>query len=347
MALNNETEAKPSVKLHARPVVATIILIGGTAALLLSMALAISVGAANISLETVWEAVFKFNPDLTSHQIIRELRMPRAIACAVVGAAFAVSGAIMQGMTRNPLADPSLLGLNAGAGFVLAICFAFFPSLSYMSIMLFCFVGAALGVAIVYGVTSLSKGGLTPVRLTLAGAAVSALFVALSSGIQIHYKVGQNMAFWYHGGVAGINWQQISIITPWIGGGLIGAIIISRAISLLSLGEDIAVSLGTRTGLIKVLGLIFTLVLAGAGVSVAGAVGFIGLIIPHFARYLVGVNYRWIIPCSAVLGGLLVVLADIVARTMNPPSEFPIGALIALIGVPFFLYLAVKQRGEL
>lgn len=347
MSSNQEIELKPSVKFRSRPLVASFILFGGTAALLFSLALAISVGAASIDLATVWEAVFHFNPDLTNHQIIKELRMPRALAGALVGAAFAVAGAIMQGMTRNPLADSSLLGLNAGAGFALAICFAFFPGTSYLNIMFFSFFGATMGALIVYGIGSLAKGGLTPVRLTLAGAAVSALFVALSSGIQIHFKIGQDLAFWYNGGIAGVNWLQVKIIAPWIIAALIGAVVISRSISLLSLGEDIAASLGQRTGLIKFIGMLFTLVLAGAAVSVAGGVGFVGLIIPHLARYLVGVDYRWIIPCSAILGAILVELADIAARTLNAPYEGPIGALISLIGVPFFLYLAVKQRREL
>lgn len=347
MSLEQVNESQPQVKLRSRPIIASVILFGGAIALLFFIALSISVGASSIPLSTVWDSVFHFDPEVAQHQVIKELRIPRVLAGGLVGAAFAVSGSIMQGMTRNPLADPSLLGINAGAVFMLAICFAFFPGMSYMNLMLYSFIGAALGVGIVYGISSLTKGGLTPVRLTLAGAAVSALFVAFSNGIQIHFKLSQEIAFFYYGGIAGINWMQIKVIAPWIIGGLVGAMVISRSISLLSLGDDVAAGLGQRTGLIKVLGLLFTLVLAGAAVSVAGAVGFVGLIIPHIVRYLVGVDYRWIIPCSAMLGAILVVLADISARLINPPSEAPIGALIALIGVPFFLFLAVRMRREL
>lgn len=272
--------------------------------------------------------------------------MPRAIAGALVGAAFAVAGAVMQGMTRNPLADSSLLGINAGAGLMLAVCFAFFPGLSYLKLMFMSFGGAAIGLGLVYGIGSLAKGGLTPVRITLAGAAVGALLVALAEGIAIYFRVGQDLAFWYAGGIAGTKWLQIQVIAPWIIGALLAAAVISRSITLLSLGDDVAAGLGQRTGLVKAAGVVIVLLLAGAAVSAVGSVGFAGLIIPHIARFLVGVDYRWIIPCSAVLGSLLMVFADIGARMVNPPAETPIGMIIAVIGVPFFLYLITRMRGE-
>ncbi|MDD9266117.1 FecCD family ABC transporter permease [Paenibacillus sp. GCM10023248] len=334
-------------KLRSRPLVATLIIFGGLAALLLGLAVSVSVGAADIKLATVWEAVFRFNPELTQHQIIQELRLPRALAGALVGVGFAVSGAIMQGMTRNPLADPGLLGINAGAGFVLALCFAFFPGLPFRYLILFSFVGAAIGTGLVYGISSIAKGGLSPVRLALAGAAVSALLVALSEGIALYFHISQDLAFWYAGGVAGTKWLQVKIVWPWIVAGVIGALMLSRSITVLSLGDEIAAGLGQRTGWVKLAGMLLSLVLAGTSVSAVGAVGFVGLVIPHVARALVGVDYRWIIPCSAVLGALLMVTADIGARLINPPFETPIGALIALIGVPFFLYLARQERREL
>ncbi len=273
--------------------------------------------------------------------------MPRALAGAMVGACFATAGAIMQGMTRNPLADPGLLGVNAGAGFVLALCFAYLPGLPFHQLILFSFAGAALGAGLVYGIGSLAKGGLTPVRLALAGAAVGALLVALSEGIAIYYHIAQDLAFWYAGGVAGTKWLQVNILAPWVAAGMTGALLLSRSITVLSLGDEIASGLGQRTGLVKLAGTAIVLVLAGAAVSAVGSIGFVGLVIPHVARYLVGVDYRWIIPCSAMLGSLLMVLADIGARMINPPYETPVGAIIALIGVPFFLYLARKERREL
>lgn len=341
------TDSKTHVTLKGRPWAATLILTGGVAALVLGIALSISLGAAEIDLRNVWEAVFFFNPDVTEHQIIQELRLPRVLGGAMVGACFAVSGAIMQGMTRNPLADSGLLGLNAGAGFAIALCFSFFPGLPYMYLILFSFLGAGLGAVLVYGVSSMAKGGLTPVRLVLAGAALSALLSALSEGIALYFQVGQDMAFWYAGGTAGIKWVHLKIMLPWIVAAILGAIALSRSITMLSLGDEIARGLGQRTGLVKLAGTVIVLVLAGAAVSVVGAVGFVGLMIPHVTRKLVGVDYRLIIPCSAVLGSLLVVIADLAARMVNPPYETPVGAIIALIGVPFFLYLARKERREL
>ncbi|MFD1675269.1 FecCD family ABC transporter permease [Alicyclobacillus fodiniaquatilis] len=334
-------------KRKSHPVVASGIIFCGLIALLLGLALSVSVGAADIHLSTVWASVFHFNPKLSQDQVIHYLRLPRAVAGALVGAAFAVAGALMQGMTRNPLADPGILGVNAGSEFLLAVCFAFIPGLPFLDLMLFSFLGAGIGMGLVYGIGSLSKGGLTPVRLALAGAAVAALLVALSQGIALYFGLSQDLAFWYAGGMSGTTWLQVELLLPWVIGGLIGALLISRSITLLSLGEDVATSLGQRTGLVKLAGTLLVLILAGAAVSVVGPVGFVGLVIPHIARYLVGVDYRWIIPCSAVLGSLLMVFADIGARMIHPPYETPIGALIALIGVPFFLYLSRKKMREL
>jgi len=323
-----------------------LILIFGLGLLALLMAFSITRGAAQISLSSVWDALFCFNAKNTQHLIVIDLRLPRVIASALVGAAFAVAGAIMQGTTQNPMADSGLMGLNAGAGFALSICFAFFPGLGYLQIILCSFLGAALGAALVNGIAAFRREN-SPMRLVLAGAAVSALLAALSQGIALYFGVAQNIMFWTAGGVAGSNWAQITMMTPWIVGALLGALLLSPSISLLSLGEDVAKGLGLKTGMVNALCALVVLVLAGASVSVVGAVGFVGLIIPHMARYLVGVDYRRIIPTSAVLGALLMVAADLGARTLNPPFETPIGALISLAGVPFFLYLARKQRRAL
>lgn len=250
----------------------------------------------------------------------------------------------MQGMTRNPLADSGLLGLNAGAAVVLALAFAFAPGLSFTYVMMFCFVGAAVAAVIVFGIGSLSYNGLTPLRLTLAGAAVSALLVAVSQGIAIMFHLSQDLAFWFAGGVAGTSWTQLKIISPFVAVALVAAMMLSRSITLLSLGSEVAAGLGQRTRRVQITGMIIVIVLAGAAVSAVGPVAFVGLIIPHLTRYLVGVDYRWVIPCSAVLGALLILFADIAARAINPPFETPLGALIALLGVPFFIYLARKER---
>lgn len=336
-----------SVSKQHRPLRAMVILIVGLVGLILAIGLSISLGAANIQLTTVWTAVFHHDPTLTTHQIIWEIRLPRVLGAAMVGACFAVAGALMQGMTRNPLADSGLLGINAGAACMLAICFAFWPSLPYMYLILYAFLGAGVGAFIVYGVGSMSRSGLTPMRLVLAGAAVSALLGALSEGIALYFQIGQDLAFWYAGGVSGTTWMHLKVMAPWLLAAMVGAMFLSRSITLLSLGEEVSIGLGQRTKTIKIIGMLFVLVLAGAAVSVVGAVGFVGLIVPHVARFLVGHDYRWIIPCSIIYGGLLVVLADLAAKMIHPPYETPIGALIAVIGVPFFLYLARKGGKEI
>lgn len=333
--------------LHSRPIAAIMIIIIGLAAIAFGLAFSVSVGAVDIKLATVWDAIFHFNSELQQHQVIREVRFPRAVAGALVGACFAVAGAIMQGMTRNPLADSGLLGLNAGAGVALAIVFAFAPSLPFTSLMLICFIGAAVASLIVFGIGSLSYNGLTPLRLTLAGSAVSALLVAISQGVAILFNLSQDIAFWLAGGMGGASWTQIKIIAPWITLALIASLMLSRSVTLLSLGKEVAVGLGQRTRLVQLACMVVVVVLAGSAVSTVGPVAFVGLIIPHVARYLVGVDYRWIIPCSAILGSLLIIVADIAARMINAPYETPLGALIALIGVPFFIYLASKRKGEL
>src|SRR5699024_2689969 len=189
----------------------------------------------------------------TAHQIIWEIRLPRVLGAALVGACFAVAGALMQGMTRNPLADSGLLGINAGAAFMLALSFAFWPSLPYMYLILYAFLGAGLGALIVYGVGSMSRGGLTPMRLVLAGAAVSALLGALSEGIALYFRIGQDLAFWYAGGVSGTKWSHLKVIAPWLFLGILGAIYLSRSITILSLGEEVAVGLGENTRHVKIL----------------------------------------------------------------------------------------------
>lgn len=342
----SERQPAPGVIVKTRPAAASLVLLLSAAALVLAIAGSISLGAADIKFATVWEALFQYNSNNQQHVIIWSLRLPRTVAAILIGAGLAVAGAIMQGMTRNPLADSGLLGLNAGAGLALALCLAFMPG-HYLFAMLMCFVGAALSAGLVYGTGALAKGGLTPIRLTLAGSAVTALFVALSQGIEISFQIGQQVAFWQAGGVAGTGWKQLGIVAPWMLAAMVVALVLSRSITLLSLGEDIAVSLGQKTFRIKLAGLAIVLVLAGAAVSIAGPIAFVGLLVPHLARYLVGVDYRWIIPCSALIGGLLLTGADMAARMVNPPSETPVGVLIAVIGVPFLLYIARKQKGEL
>ncbi|PEL16773.1 ferrichrome ABC transporter permease [Bacillus wiedmannii] len=312
-----------------------------------SIFLAIAFGAKDIHLQTVWTAVFDYNPKLTQHQIIYELRLPRVIGAAVVGAAFAVAGAVMQGVTRNPLADAGVLGINAGAMFVVALSFAFFPHMPYSYLMIVSFIGAVLSTVLIFIIGSATSGGLTPMRLTIAGAVMAALLHSLSSGVAIYYDLSQDLAFWYAGGVAGVKWEHLEFLVPIILITILFATVIGRSISLISMGDDVATNLGVKTNRTRILGMIIVVILAGVSVSAVGSIGFVGLVIPHIARKLVGVNYRLIIPMSALLGAMLLVLADLGARTVNPPKELAIGIMVALVGVPFFLYIARKVGREL
>ncbi|MFC5530826.1 FecCD family ABC transporter permease [Cohnella yongneupensis] len=334
-------------QVYARPWAGMAIVVGGLVALVVGIALCVTFGEKDIRFLTVWKAIFQFNPDDSQHQIIHALRLPRVLGGAIIGACLAVAGAMMQGMTRNPLADSGLLGLNAGGGFALALIYAFFQELPFKYHLLFAFLGAGVGVGLVFFLSSIARGGLKPLRLVLAGAAITALLTALSEGVALYYHIGKDLSFWYAGTLAGIRLSQLEIMFRWVAAALVGAIFLSRSITMLSLGEDVARGLGLRTGRVKAAGMLIVLVLAGAAVSVAGSIGFIGLLIPHLTRKLVGVDYRWIIPCSGVLGALLVIFADLAARMFSSQSVIPVASLIAIIGVPFFLYLAAKEERAL
>lgn len=324
----------------------SIILFVGFIALLSALMFSVSLGATNIKIETIWQALFHNHSPSKETQIVMDIRLPRAIAGAIVGAAFAVAGAMMQGVTRNPLADPSLLGVNAGAALAISICFAFYPGLSYSYLIVISFIGAAVGAGMVYGLGALSRGGNSPVKLILAGAAVGALLVAIHEGIAIYYRLSQDLLFWYAGGISGVKWLQIELMLPWVGVGLIGAVVLSRSITIMSLGDDVAIGLGQRLIITKLASVLIILLLAGSAVSAVGAIGFVGLIVPHVVRYMVGQQYQWIIPGCILFGGTLVVIADIGARMFNAPYETPVGAMISALGVPFFLYLSRKSKGR-
>lgn len=330
-------------KARSKPTSAILVMFGGLLLLVIALVLSILYGAAQIDLQTVRQAIFQFDSSITEHQIIHDIRLPRALGAALVGSFLAVSGAIMQGMTRNPLAEPSIMGVMDGAALAIAIMFAFSATVSGTSLMIAAFIGAGAGAAFVFMIGSLARGGLSPAKLALAGVTVGAFLSAISSGIAIYFNVSQDISFWFAGGLAGMSWANIRLLIPVAIVGLLLALFLSRSVTVMSLGEDVAKGLGQRIFIIKVLGVIVVLLLTGAGVAVAGAIGFIGLVIPHITRGLVGVDYRFIIPCSAVLGALLLVVADLASRLVNAPFETPVGAMTALIGVPFFLYLARRE----
>lgn len=324
-----------------------LLLIIGIGMLICMMGYSITQGASDITLDTLKKVFTEFDETNMQHLIVRDIRVPRVIASALIGAALATSGAIMQGITRNPLADSGLLGLNAGAGFALSISFALFPWLTYTQSMFFCFLGAGLGALMVNCIALAGGKKVTPIRLVLSGVAVSAMLTAFSQGIALYFEVSQDIMFWTVGGVSAANWEQIIVILPCV---VVALIILSRLankITMMSLGEDIAKSLGLNTSRVFWGCSLLVVFLAGISVSIVGSISYVGLIIPHISRFLVGMDYRNIIPASIVLGSLLMVVADLFSRAINPPFEAPLGAIIAIIGVPFFLYLARKERRAL
>lgn len=324
----------------------TLIMAAGLLLVGLAVAASISFGAASMQLHTAWAAIFSFDPGETEHQIIHNLRFPRTVGDVIVGCSLAITGAIMQGTTRNPLADSGLMGVSSGAAFAMALCMAFLPDRTYGMTMLYSCIGAATTTGLTYGIASLSKKGMTPQRLVLAGMSVSMLFGAFSSFIAIKYNIGQALAYWTAGGTASSSWQELAVIAPLFAAGVLAALAISPSITLLSLGEDVAAGLGLPTGRVKGISTLIVLVLTGLSVVTIGPISFVGLIIPHMVRYMVGVDYRYIIPASGVFGAGFMVAADLLGRLINQPNETPLGIIFAIVGVPFFIYLSRSQRRE-
>ncbi len=309
--------------------------------------LSISFGAANITLKDAWQAIFFFDASLTEHQTIMTLRLPRTLADIIVGASLAVCGAIMQGTTKNPLADSGLMGISSGATFSMAVVLALFPYFTYFQMLLISFVGASVTTGLTYFVASTGRRGMTPQRLVLSGISISMLFGAMSSFLSIKYHLGHSLMYFTAGGTAGAKWEELAIIMPFFVIGIIVSIMLSPSVTMLSFGEEVALGLGLNIQKIRVISTLVVLVLTGLSVVVIGPISFVGLIVPHMIRYLVGVDYRYIIPASLLYGAVLTVFADLVGRLINKPFETPIGIIFSLIGVPFFLYLVKKEGREL
>lgn len=298
-------------------------------------------GAADTSLRDVWLALTS-NATSDNISVLRDIRLPREIGAMVVGAALAVAGAIMQGMTRNPLADPGLLGLTAGANAALAITLALIPGANYYAITIACFIGAAVGAFIVFGIGAMKKGGFSPLRIVLAGAAVTAFLVAVAEGTGLYFKTSREISLWTAGGLIGTNWSQLQIIVPVVLVGILIAIGFSRQLTILSLNEEVAVGLGQKTLMVKIILFIVIVLLAGASVALVGNMAFIGLMIPHIVRAMVGTDYRFILPMSIFTGATFMLLADTLGRTINSPYETPVAAIVAMLGLPFFLFIVHK-----
>lgn len=313
--------------------------------LVLCFMMAMRYGAEETTLRNMWLALTSATKN-DNILILRELRLPREIAAMLIGAALAVSGAIMQGITRNPLADPGLLGLTSGANMALAIAFVFLPSLGYFGIMVACFIGAALGAALVVILGSMRRGSLSPLRVVLAGAAVSAFMYAISDGITIYFKVSKDVSMWTAGGLIGTTWGQLQAIGPVILLGLAVMPFLSNQLNILSLSDEVATGLGQKLVLIKTMLFLLVILLTGASVALIGNMAFVGLMIPHVVRRLVGTDYRQILPMSIVAGASFMLLVETLGRTINAPYETPVVAIAAMLGLPFFLFVVRRKGGK-
>lgn len=272
-------------------------------------------------------------------------RIPRTVLAVVIGAALGLAGGVMQGVTRNPLADPGILGVNMGASLAVVTAVAFFGLTSPTGYIWVAIVGAALSALFVHTVGTLGRGGATPLKLALAGAATSAAFASLVSAVILpRNDIAGTFKLWQIGGVGGASFERIAQVAPFLAVGFAVCLLSARALNSLALGEELAAGLGERVAVARAVAALGAVLLCGAATAVAGPIGFVGLVVPHTCRLLVGVDHRWLLPLSAVLGATLLTAADVVGRIVARPSEVDVGIVTALIGAPFFIYIVRRQK---
>ncbi|WP_404302585.1 FecCD family ABC transporter permease [Paenibacillus sp. DP01] len=299
-------------------------------------------GSVSIPLQEI-NQVLLHNDESTYRTILMDLRLPRVLVGLLVGACLAASGALLQGVMKNPLADPGIIGVSAGGGLAAVFTMVMLPQLSYL-LPVTAFLGAFLSAIVIYLLAW--DRGTSPVKIVLAGVAINALLGALTNGVMVMYSDRvQAVLPWLSGGLNGRSWHHLEFMAPYAIIGLIASLFAIKPANLLLLGDDSAQLLGQRVELQRMLIILLSALLAGTAVSVAGLIGFVGLVVPHVIRLLIGEDYRFLLPLSIMGGGTLVVLADTVARSWFDPIELPVGILLAVIGAPFFLIL-LKKRGN-
>lgn len=317
------------------------VLIGSPIVLLATLYYGLTYGAVDISLREIWTVLISEGTPV-HETIIQDLRLPRVIIGALVGACLAVSGALLQGVMKNPLADPGIIGVSAGGGLAAVITMVLLPQISYL-LPVAAFVGSFLTAIIIY-VVAWDKGA-SPVKIILAGVAMNALLGAIQNGIMVVYSERvQAILPWLSGGLNGRSWYHLEFMWPYATVGLLLSLLAIKPANLLMLGDDSAKILGQRVELQRFLLIVLAAFLAGTAVSVAGLIGFVGLVIPHIMRIWVGEDYRYLLPLSMIGGAILVVFADTISRSWFDPYELPVGILLAALGAPFFLYLLRKRR---
>ncbi|WP_166241472.1 FecCD family ABC transporter permease [Paenibacillus turpanensis] len=322
-------------------------LICGLLLLAVCMLASMLLGYQRFGIKELWEAGVRFNGS-AEHLLLRTVRLPTTLIGAAVGASLAVAGALMQTLSKNPLASPSVLGINAGAVLMIAIVLAATGAdLSSGQLIWFAFAGAGVTAVFVSALGAAGSRGFEPVKLTLAGAAVAAFASAITSGLMLLNEESlQETLFWLVGSVSGRKLEHLSAVAPYLGVGLVAALLLARSLNVMGMDDDIAKSLGQWTSLAKGAVIAVVIVLAGGSVALAGPIAFVGLIVPHICRYLVGSDHRWLLPYCAVAGAILLVAADTASRFLLMPKEVPVGVTTALLGVPFLIYLSRRRMHE-
>ncbi|MBO0918181.1 iron ABC transporter permease [Streptomyces sp. NBC_01260] len=313
------------------------------AALLLAVLLSLAVGARSIAPSAVLDALLH-GGNSDAAEVIRNMRVPRTLIGLMVGAALALAGTVLQGITRNPIADPGILGISQGAsvGVVLAIAYAGIHTLT--GYVWFAFAGAAIASVAVYAIASSGRGGATPVKLALGGAAINALLVSVTMAVlTTKASALDEFRFWQVGSIAGREAQVAQQIWPFLLVGTVLVLSVARGLDALALGEDMAKGLGQKIATVRIVGGVGATVLTGVGVAAAGPIAFIGLAVPHIARGVVGSDHRWVLPMAALIGPVMLLVSDVIGRILFPPSEIPAGVMTALIGVPFLVTLVRRK----
>ncbi|MET7649133.1 iron ABC transporter permease [Streptomyces sp. NPDC005426] len=312
-------------------------------ALLFAVLLSLAVGARSIPPSEVIDALLHGGHS-DAAEVIRNMRVPRTLIGLMVGASLALAGTVLQGITRNPIADPGILGISQGAsvGVVLAIAYAGIHTLT--GYVWFAFAGAAVASVAVYAIASSGRGGATPVKLALGGAAINALLVSVTMAVlTTKASALDEFRFWQVGSIAGREAQVAQQIWPFLLIGTVLVLCVARGLDALALGEDMAKGLGQKIATVRIVSGIGATVLTGAGVAAAGPIAFIGLAVPHIARAIVGSDHRWVLPMAALIGPVMLLVSDVIGRIVFPPSEVPAGVMTALIGVPFLVTLVRRK----
>lgn len=306
--------------------------------------ISLAFGSKNIGISQAINALLNSEDTSFAALVVRE-RVPRTIFSIMAGASLGISGALMQSITRNPIADPSILGVNTGASLFVVIGIAFFNINSANEYIWIALAGAGLTSIFVYSIASIGSGGMTPIKLALAGSATSAVLTSLVSAIILpRSEVMDAYRFWQVGSVSGATWESIGLILPFLIVGLIISIISAPALDILALGDEVATGLGVNIGIIRIICAIAGVILCGATTAIAGPIGFVGLMIPHSIRLIFGSNLRGLVPMSAIGGAVLLTISDVLGRVIGSPGELQVGIITAFLGAPILIIIARKAK---